>query len=383
MAELTRSTKVLNVMRRFPMIYASARRIRRFLECWIIDFGRHVCTCIAFGAPKGTFSGLRLVQIGQSEGKLIRISQELPSLPPRSLIREADMKQNGEQPWPVFWARLPYCRLVGPSLVPMNANKEIMIDAAYGKDFFQTDPSYNYLTLPPPAELKGSWTSVIGRWEEGYYHWFTDALPRLASLKDLPPDTQILIRGQLKGFTKHSLEMLGLVDRVRETKKTHLVLEDFYFLSPVGMTGCTNPASVKWLRESFLPHAAPGGFPAKVFIQREGKTRGLSNKREVEGLFRKNGWWVIDLEKVTFAEQIAIFSRATHIVGEHGAGFTNLLWCNPDCQVTELCADNYLNGCYEGISLCIGLKHDFMAFHADDTNCFFVSLNAFDKILNS
>jgi len=376
MAELTRAIKARNALRNFPIIYAVVRRIRRFLEYCIIEIGRRVCSSTTFGAPKGTFSGLVLVQSGQTEGKMVRMSQELPPLPQQSLIREADMKQNGEQPWPVFWSHLPCCRLVGPSLLPMNGNKEVMIEAAYGQDFFRSDPSYNYLVLPPPVGLQGAWTSVIGRWSEGYYHWFTDALPRLASLNDLPPETKILTREQLEGFAKVSLEMLGLLDRVRETKETHLAVEDFYFLSPVGMTGCTNPESVKWLREAFLPHAAPGDFPAKVFIRREGKTRGMANKREVENLFREKGWWVIDLEKLAFAEQIAVFSRATHIVGEHGAGFTNLLWCNPGCQVLELCANNYLNGCYEGISLCIGLKHAFLIETADAQNQFAIDLGS-------
>lgn len=383
MAELNAKLKAINALRRFPFAYNAARLVWRYLNKILVESARFVGCGISIGGPKSTFSGLERLQAGTVPGIVYCTSQELPQLPRRSLIREADMKQNEQQPWPVFCLHLAHCRLVGPSLLPLDEKKRIMIEAAYGEEFFRSDPSYNYVILPPTIELTGPWTSVIGRWSEGFYHWFTDALPRLAALEEFPENTKILFRGPMKRYQEESLRVLGLLDRMRETKETHLTVEDFYFSSPVGMTGCTNPASVKWLREAFLPHAAPGNFPAKVFIQREGKTRGVSNKKEVADLFVEKGWWVVDLEELTFAEQIAVFSRATHIVGEHGAGFTNILWCNSQCHTIELCADNYLNGCYEGISICIGFRHTFQTFQADQTNQFFVPRRALDNIFNS
>jgi capsular polysaccharide biosynthesis protein len=249
-----------------------------------------------------------------------------------------------------------------------------MQEAVYGEEFCHNDPSYNYFSLPCAVTLSGNWTSLISLWSEGFYHWFTDALPRLALLDEMPADTGILVRGPLRPYQQESLRMLGLLDRVRETSGRHLLIEDYYFSSPVGMTGCTNPYAVKWLRDQFLQHAASIETPKQFFIRRKGKTRGILNQDEVAEFFIALGWSVVDLEELNFAEQIAWFHNAAVIVGEHGGAFTNLLWCRPGCRVLELCPDNFLNGCYEGISLCLALKHEFQIYHADNSNRFCVSL---------
>ena len=145
------------------------------------------------------------------------------------------------------------------------------------------------------------------------------------------------------------------------------------------MTGCTNPASVKWLRENFLPHSSKKSFPKKILIRRSGKTRGIANFDELETALKERGWSVLDLEGLSFSDQIALFAGASHIVAEHGAALTNLLWCRPGCQVLELCAENFLNGCYEGISLCGNLRYSFLVFPADSKNRFSVSLETITK----
>ena len=112
----------------------------------------------------------------------------------------------------------------------------------------------------------------------------------------------------------------------------------------------------------------------KIFIQRKGKTRGITNQEEVAHHYRKTGWAVVELEELSLAEQITLFHHAEEIVGEHGAAFTNLIWCRPGCRVMELCADNFLNGCYEGISLCLGLQHSFKLHRAGSKNEIFIEI---------
>ena len=168
--------------------------------------------------------------------------------------------------------------------------------------------------------------------------------------------------------------MLGVLERVRETSERHLIVENYYFSSPTSMTGCTNPYAIQWLRSQYLPLMARVETPKKIFIQRKGKTRGITNQEEVAHHYRKTGWAVVELEELSLAEQITLFHHAEEIVGEHGAAFTNLIWCRPGCRVMELCADNFLNGCYEGISLCLGLQHSFKLHRAGSKNEIFIEI---------
>ena len=372
MADSTIRTRLLARMRGHAALYRLLAWIKRaaigaWISLWRI-LGAGVCV----GAPRGFYSGTKLIDSGLVRGRVVVRGQQMPPLPSPSLIVSAGMNQNGRQPWPVFWMKQEEARLVGPSLAPMDTNKNLMIEAVYGEEFCRHDPSFNYTFLPPPVRLEGPWTSLFGAWSEGFYHWLTDALPRLALLSEFPAETKILIHGPLKRYQKECLSMMGLLDRVRETPEQHLLVEDYYFSSPVCMTGCTSPRSVLWLREQFIPHASRGATPERFFVRREGKTRGIANQEEISVYLESLGWGVVDLEQLSFSEQIAYFSNAEAIIAEHGAGLTNLLWCSSGCRVLELCPDNFLNGCYEGIASCNGLKHEFRIFPANGEFAFTV-----------
>jgi capsular polysaccharide biosynthesis protein len=81
---------------------------------------------------------------------------------------------------------------------------------------------------------------------------------------------------------------------------------------------------------------------------------------------RGEGWAIIQAEKYSLKQQIGLFRNARAVCSIHGAGLTNLLWCDKGCKVLELCAANYLNGSLEGLALCLGLDHRFLVYPADD-----------------
>jgi hypothetical protein len=318
---------------------------------------------------------LDLVKTGSRTGRIIHENQSLPKLPDPSLINVSNLRQYRADLGAVFWMRERHARLVGESLALVNSEKKLLLEGVGGEDFCKNDQANNYLLLPEPIELSGSWTSIVSRWSGGFYHWLMDELPRLALLGEFPSKTGILVRGSEEPYKRKSLQMLGVMERVRETREHHLLVEDYYFSSPVGATGCVNPHAVKWLRGMFLSHAAAGPSPDHFFVKRTGKTRGIKNQQELAEYFLSIGWSVIDLEQLSFSEQIGWFGNARAIIAEHGAGLTNLVWCQPGCQVLELCADNFLNGCYEGIAICCGLHHEFRIFSADKLSLMNVELD--------
>ena len=382
MADLTKRLRIRAKLRQWPRLYAALRFLRNFGPLLVREAARTFGIGFRFGAARGFFSGLELVRSGSAKGEVILAGQPLPTLSDLSMIRDCGMNQNERQPWPVFWARFPSARLVGPALAVMDRSKNLMLESVYGEEFCRGASANNYTILDEPHFLSGSWTSVVGEFP-GFYHWVTDALPRLALLGKFPADTRIIVRPPYGPSQNESLAMLGLLDRVRETKEAHLLLEDFYFSSPTSMTGCTNPYAVSWLRDQFLKHAATERTPSKFFITRKSKTRGIRNLSEIVDFFQSAGWAILDMEELTFAEQIACFQNAEMIVGEHGAAFTNLLWCSPGCRVLELFPHNYLNGCYEAISICLGLDHRHHVFEADSGHAFHVPIDILKSTINA
>jgi hypothetical protein len=321
---------------------------------------------VRLGPPVGTFSGL-----DSPDAHLVLARQELRPAGPDSLRIKCQLSQNSYQPWPIFWRRFSHARLVGRSLALLNPEKRVMAESIFGEAGVQNDPGYHYSFLPPATVLSGPWTSVISWWCYGmapyrHYHWVTDGLPRLALLDRFPAETRILIPAGSPAHIYQALEILNVADRCRPTPETHLQIEDYYFSSPVAMTGTDNPYAIHFLRDRFLGAAAPLPFPAeKIYITRRKSSRSTHQEQEISDLLGARGWTIIEAENYSLREQIALFSQARSICSVHGAALTNLIWCRKGCRVLELCAANFLNGCLEGLAAYLDLDYRFLIFDAD------------------
>jgi hypothetical protein len=355
-------------LRRFPMVYRILRALRQGMDELFLGLLRKLIPAsVAWGPPKGFFSAYELLESGKLEGKVLLRSQDVPPAAPESLRRKSRLEQDLYQPWPVFWTLHPEARLIAKSLGLLDGRKRLSQEGAFGPPA-ESDPAWRSVFLPRATRLAGNWTSITGRWAEGYYHWFLDALPRLALLPELPPDTRIIVPPRLAPFQQQTLQWLGLENRVRPSGETNLLIERFYFCPPTSMTGCYNPFAFQFLRRSFLPRADPKyEAPPRFYLRRVGKVRPIVNEDEVLDFFRNRGWAIIDTEQLQLAQQIGLFSRAEMICAPHGAGLTNLLWCPPGCKVLELCASTFLNGVYEGLADWLGLRHRYLIFEGDNT----------------
>lgn len=318
------------------------------------------------GPSKGTFSALDLLQQGGLEGRLVEKAHSNPETGPKPLRRLMGHHQAELGSWPRFWTRHANARLVGRTLIVQDERKRICYEAAYGSFCCARDPAFNYFYLPSPVQLRGNWTSVISQWSNGFYHWFLDALPRLGLLHELPEDTQVLVPPGLAPYQVDTLAWLGLEGRYRPTNERHLLVENFYFSSPPAMTGCYDPFTPQFLRESFLKHAdASYDPPRRLYIRRVGQTRGIHNEQAVIDFFLAQGWGIVDTAELTMAQQIRLFANAEAVCTLHGGGLTNLLWCSPGVRVLEIVSDNFVNGVYEGLSGRLGLRHTFLLCPGD------------------
>jgi glycosyltransferase involved in cell wall biosynthesis len=73
----------------------------------------------------------------------------------------------------------------------------------------------------------------------------------------------------------------------------------------------------------------------RLLIARRGPTRMIANLADVEALLSGYGFETVYLEGMSMAEQILLFQGAEFIVGTHGAGLANLLFCEPGTRVIE------------------------------------------------
>jgi len=102
-------------------------------------------------------------------------------------------------------------------------------------------------------------------------------------------------------------------------------------------------------------------LPKKLLVLRNGNTRGLTNRKQLEDFFVSKGFFVIIAENLTIIDQISYFFNADEIVLEGGAVMANLIFCREGTKITYLCSD--ITGDYNLIaSICnpLGLDLDIV-----------------------
>jgi capsular polysaccharide biosynthesis protein len=91
--------------------------------------------------------------------------------------------------------------------------------------------------------------------------------------------------------------------------------------------------------------------PRKIYISRkDSANRKLVNEDEIERIVAKAGFECILLSELSFFEQVHLFSRATHIIAPHGAGLTNILFCQPGTALCELHMDAYVQWAFRRLA---------------------------------
>jgi capsular polysaccharide biosynthesis protein len=85
----------------------------------------------------------------------------------------------------------------------------------------------------------------------------------------------------------------------------------------------------------------------------------VANEGEVERLLHEEGFTTVSSGSLSVAEQILLFSQATHVVGAHGAGLANMVFCRPGARVIEFVTDDPHAHwrCYYNLASAMGLQY--------------------------
>jgi len=110
-----------------------------------------------------------------------------------------------------------------------------------------------------------------------------------------------------------------------------------------------------------MPHRADIDPITRLYISRSKVARRqILNEEEVFNCLSEFGFTRIYLEDYNLATQISLLSNAEIIVAPHGAGLTNLVWCNSTARVLEIFSPNYINICFWAIANQIGMEYFYL-----------------------
>lgn len=216
---------------------------------------------------------------------------------------------------------------------------------------------------------KGIW--ITDSWSLGYFHWLSDALPRLWAAKNHFDGHVVLLPSAYRrlGFVRESLDLLEIPFTYFNAKRK-LGVDDLLIPGHVTETGHFNSEVMGQLRNFFLTKAGNANQFRKLFLsRRKAETRRLLNENEFEQLTAEYGFQTVFLEDMTFLQQIRLLNEASVIIGVHGAGLTNMLFMNPGTRMVELRRkEDSHNNCFFALASALDIQYYYLSCDATGSN---------------
>jgi capsular polysaccharide biosynthesis protein len=240
-----------------------------------------------------------------------------------------------------------------------NPSSEIVTEEFYGRLAFSGDRSAGAWMPTDPFDV--DYLPEAAVFTDGvafnYAHWITEVLPRIvAFLRDgAHARVPLIIDTDLHANIERSVALVAgpdaVIYRLRPDQLVRVGL--LHNVSPTGYLAFKNrPQPLDTIGQGiFGPQALRqaidqlrrgiGRKPAdktrpKLFLRRKSGARHIVNEAEIEEALVARGFGVLEPERLTLEEQVAVYSGAGMIVGATGAAITNLLFCQPDCPTVVM-----------------------------------------------
>ncbi len=211
-------------------------------------------------------------------------------------------------------------------------------------------------TMPPPrvhakalADRLAGFFQPHQRREEGlwvtdhrsraYYHWMTEALPRLHVAARHGVEGRLLLPAHFARlrFVAETLAAYG-VDPVYLPAQKVTVVSRLNVATSTAPSGTFSDALIREVGARLRDHFASGARPSRrIYISRRlASRRRIRNEDDLLPILARFGFETIEMERLSIAEQVAVSAEAAILVSNHGAGLTNMMFMAPGGRVLEM-----------------------------------------------
>lgn len=271
--------------------------------------------------------------------------------------------------YPPVTAHITPLRLISSTSVHL-ANDDLIRDLSptYSATESEKHPSLGFNKLVKCRDVKETSIVISAPGANSYYHWHFDVLARASILISQGIDFgtySLFVPSTCMPFQLASLEYhLG-----NHTKKIQrLDLADAWnFHSAIvpsfwSRSGDPCPRALQFLRSNV--RLSSNDQPKRIYIDRSltSSPRVISDSPIAESLLPL-GFVPVQLELLSYSEQISLFSEADFIVAPHGAGLANIYACKPQCKLVEIFSPNYVMLAYRQMASLLNLN--YFAFIGD------------------
>jgi capsular polysaccharide biosynthesis protein len=211
----------------------------------------------------------------------------------------------------------------------------------------------NAIAVPPDEEV------IFGfnRGWQNYYHWLIQAVPAIdiaVRNKGSAP-----IRLALPPLGRFQMEILELLGLSRIPFVTIELDKNYHFESLIYMSNLNGSTAFE-VTKSILPTFSRMServrknndiISNEIYISRlDSKNRVIANENELIDYLSDERVRIIEASSMSVAEQIATFRDAKLVIGGHGAGLSNIVFCKSKSTIYEILNSQYRNSCFNRLA---------------------------------
>jgi hypothetical protein len=232
----------------------------------------------------------------------------------------------------------------------------------------EREPSISSFVRGPDVDL-GSFVNMRGAFENNYFHFLYDFMPKLQMTERHVPRGVPLVIG----------EELSSQAYFRSAAQAGIFEGHTFFIQArnmrIGGRRVWVPSPAEPRREDLLGIASRFGATEKpsapglrLYVARPqaNNKRRLVNETELFSRLAACGFVFFDPQEHDLGRQIETFARAETVVSPHGAGLTNLIWrAGRPCRIVELVNPSMHTLDMAYISARLGYDHDMIENRGD------------------
>jgi len=214
-----------------------------------------------------------------------------------------------------------------------------------------------------------------------YAHWLTDNLIYLYVYvtKMKPLGIKIVLPDSLLGFAKQTVEIMGIeaADIIVAGDEV-LAFDDLHFMDTIyfGEIPQLFKDAVHYLKANALRGQPAPSVDQSVYIsRRDAVSRPLINNAELEARLLQSGFDIVATGELTLRAQIALFANAKIVLGQHGAGLINAIFCEPGAVLIELFPEYMLQAHFWTAASLVGVRYGFVSGTSFDADSSIVSVD--------
>lgn len=228
--------------------------------------------------------------------------------------------------------------------------------------------------FPRPKKYKGRVFSLLSGWaaKNYYYHWVFETLPKLHILKasgDFDKVDYFLIPGMAFRYQREYLAHFGITpDKIINEDEVHHIQADELMVTSHVKQFDHHPTWIcDFLYNSFTSKISPGLPQKLVYVARgdAARSRRVANEPELIEMLKSYGFEAYYLSSLSVDAQVELFNSARVIVGAHGGGLSNYVFCRPGTKVLEFYPDQYIRPIFLDVAEKRGLEYHYQVFPAD------------------